>query len=227
MRKQEQIKTSSLHLANQWWLDEQQHERKGPNVGWWSESINRYVSFSLLRQMILRWILVSLQHILYAMNLCLHKAGLDRKWEVVHINISHAKFASKSTLPFWWSIILIILLSLLVTLQRDQDFIWCGSSQSSTGVFGTPCYDEAVQELKSLGLNVTALVTYEYEEGFSDAIMLCPRVDRKINSSRIYHRIVLPAGDFDQGWVSRWTACLLACFLAGLAVGCLAGWSNW
>ena len=66
-------------------------------------------------------------------------------------------------------------------------------------MFGTPCYDEAVEELKSFGLNVTALMTYEYEEGFSEAIMLCPRVDRKINSSRIYYRIVLPAGDFDEG----------------------------
>lgn len=56
-----------------------------------------------------------------------------------------------------------------------------------------------MEELKSFGLNVTALMTYEYEEGFSEAIMLCPRVDRKINSSRIYYRIVLPAGDFDEG----------------------------
>lgn len=79
-------------------------------------------------------------------------------------------------------------------LMRDEDFTWCGSSYSSSGVQGPHCYDEAVQELRSYGLNVTALVTYEYEEGFSDDIMLCPRVDRKINSSRIYYRIVLPAG---------------------------------
>ncbi|KAK7503103.1 hypothetical protein BaRGS_00005729, partial [Batillaria attramentaria] len=76
---------------------------------------------------------------------------------------------------------------------RDPDFVWCGSTNSSTGAGGTPCYDEAVQELTAMGLKVVALATYKYEEGFSDAIMMCPQVDRKINSSRIYYRIVLPA----------------------------------
>lgn len=65
-----------------------------------------------------------------------------------------------------------------------------------------PCYDEAVQELSEMGLNVAALVTYEYEEDFSDAIMMCPNVDRKVNSSRVYYRIVLPTGDFNESSVS-------------------------
>nr|KAG5704981.1 hypothetical protein BaRGS_022823 [Batillaria attramentaria] len=83
-------------------------------------------------------------------------------------------------------------------LARDPNFVWCGGSNSSTGVDGTRCYDEAVQELTSMGLKVVSLATYEYEEGFSETIMMCPQVDRKINSSRIYYRIVLPAGSFNQ-----------------------------
>lgn len=80
-------------------------------------------------------------------------------------------------------------------LDGDLNFIWCGSYKSSNPAWGIRCYDEAVQELRELGLNVTAFVTYQYEEGFSDAIMQCPKYDRKINSSRIYYRIVLPAAN--------------------------------
>ncbi|XP_076466898.1 uncharacterized protein LOC143298095 isoform X2 [Babylonia areolata] len=79
-------------------------------------------------------------------------------------------------------------------LMTDPEFAWCGSSNSSTGSSGPRCYDEAVEELGGMGLNVTGFVTYGYEEGFSDDIMLCPQTDRKINSSRVYFRIVLPVG---------------------------------
>ncbi|XP_012936102.1 uncharacterized protein LOC106011351 [Aplysia californica] len=78
-------------------------------------------------------------------------------------------------------------------LQHDPNFLWCGSYNSSTGTGLPYCWDQAEQELKSMGLNVTAFLTYQYEEAFSDAIMLCPKVDRKIRSSRNYYRIVLPA----------------------------------
>lgn len=71
-------------------------------------------------------------------------------------------------------------------------YVWCGSVNSSTGVDGTRCFDEAVEEVTQKGLKVKALLTYEYEEGFSDAIMLCPQLDRKISSSRLYYRLVLP-----------------------------------
>ncbi|ESO89240.1 hypothetical protein LOTGIDRAFT_154331 [Lottia gigantea] len=77
-------------------------------------------------------------------------------------------------------------------LQRDPSFVWCGSRKSSTGVTGTRCYDEAVQELSQHDLIVRTFLTYNYEENFSNSIMLCPKYDLKIISSRIYYRIVLP-----------------------------------
>ncbi|XP_071113546.1 uncharacterized protein [Haliotis cracherodii] len=76
-------------------------------------------------------------------------------------------------------------------LQRDLNFVWCGSTNSSTGVTGTRCFDEATQELSALGLKVAAFATYQYEENFSEVIMVCPKFDRKIESSRIYYRLVL------------------------------------
>ncbi|KAL8611492.1 hypothetical protein ACOMHN_014547 [Nucella lapillus] len=83
-------------------------------------------------------------------------------------------------------------------LMADPQFAWCGSSDSSTGTTGPHCYDQAMQELTALGLNVTAFVTYQYEEGFSDVIMACTKTDRVINSSRIYYQIVLPVEKFNE-----------------------------
>ncbi|KAH9508215.1 hypothetical protein Btru_055040 [Bulinus truncatus] len=77
-------------------------------------------------------------------------------------------------------------------LSRDLNFIWCGSYKESNPAWGVRCYDEAIQELEQMGLTVSSIVTYQYEENFSDDIMLCPQLDKKINSSRIYYRIVLP-----------------------------------
>jgi len=65
--------------------------------------------------------------------------------------------------------------------QNGGNFQWCNQ-----------CLTDAKNDMKKLGLNISDVLTYEYEEGFSDAIMRCPTVDRKIISSRIYHRIVLP-----------------------------------
>ncbi|XP_067674394.1 uncharacterized protein [Haliotis asinina] len=77
-------------------------------------------------------------------------------------------------------------------LERDLNFIWCGSTNSSTGVTGTRCFDEAEQDLSAHGVTVAAFATYQYEENFSDVIIVCPKFDRKIESSRIYYRLVLP-----------------------------------
>lgn len=77
-------------------------------------------------------------------------------------------------------------------LDGDLNFIWCGSYKSSNPAWGLRCYNEAEQELKDMGLVVSTFVSYQYEENFSDDILLCPKLDKKINSSRIYYRIVLP-----------------------------------
>ncbi|XP_041350900.1 uncharacterized protein LOC121369889 [Gigantopelta aegis] len=77
-------------------------------------------------------------------------------------------------------------------LARDPNFAWCGSLNSSTGVGGTKCWDEAVNELSALGVKIAAFATYQYEENFGDSFMVCPKFDRKLSSSRIYYRLVLP-----------------------------------
>lgn len=78
-------------------------------------------------------------------------------------------------------------------LRRHPNFVWCGSANSPTKVTGTRCWEEARTELYALGLNVSGFLTYEYEEDFGKDIMLCPKYDRRLNSSRVYYRIVLPA----------------------------------
>nr|KAI8727386.1 CAunnamed protein product [Biomphalaria glabrata] len=77
-------------------------------------------------------------------------------------------------------------------MMGDLNFIWCGSYKQSNPAWGERCYDEAIQDLNDMNLVVSAIVTYQYEENFSDDIMLCPKYDKKIISSRIYYRIVLP-----------------------------------
>ncbi|XP_064618051.1 uncharacterized protein LOC135482131 [Liolophura sinensis] len=90
-------------------------------------------------------------------------------------------------------------------LSRNPNFVWCGSTKSATKVTGTRCWEEARSELSSLGLKVSGFLTYEYEEDFGKDVMLCPKYDRRLNSSRIYYRIVLPTTrprtpcDFPQG----------------------------
>ena len=76
-------------------------------------------------------------------------------------------------------------------IRKDPNFQWCGSSSSPAGLGPPDCVTEAETELKLRGLNVTGFATYQYEEDFSDKIM-CGKLDRMINSSRIYYRLVLP-----------------------------------
>ena len=77
-------------------------------------------------------------------------------------------------------------------LARDPNFVWCGSLNSSTGVWGRKCWDEAADDLSALGVKIAAFATYQYEEGFGDSIMACPKFDRRLSSSRVYYRLVLP-----------------------------------
>jgi len=72
------------------------------------------------------------------------------------------------------------------TLDNDPDFASC---ESSTGV---KCSDEAINEMSKLGLWISHLATYKYEENYSDDIIKCPNYDKKIVNSRIYYRVVLP-----------------------------------
>ena len=78
-------------------------------------------------------------------------------------------------------------------IEKDLNFIWCGSYKSGVGPYTPRCFDEAKDELEAMGLKIKAFMTYQYEEDFSDAIILCPQYDRKIHSSRIYYRLVLPS----------------------------------
>ena len=75
-------------------------------------------------------------------------------------------------------------------ILSDPNFIYCKSYKSSTGLGGPDCITEAQEELTDL--KIKAFATYQYEEDFSEKIMLCPKYDRKVNSSRIYYRLVLP-----------------------------------
>ena len=55
------------------------------------------------------------------------------------------------------------------------------------------CVENAKQEIEEeRGLVISAFTTYQYEEGFSEAIIRCPGLEKRIDSSRTYYRIVLP-----------------------------------
>ena len=84
-------------------------------------------------------------------------------------------------------------------IRKDPNFHWCGSSSSPAGLGPPDCVTEAETELKLRGLNVTGFATYQYEEDFSGKIM-CGNLDRMINSSRIYYRLVLPVKNARYGY---------------------------
>ncbi|KAK3097956.1 hypothetical protein FSP39_014843 [Pinctada imbricata] len=48
-------------------------------------------------------------------------------------------------------------------------------------------------DLAKDGITVSAFASYQYEEDFSDAIMRCPKYDKKIVTTNTYYRLVLPA----------------------------------
>ena len=79
-------------------------------------------------------------------------------------------------------------------LDSDPDYTACGSNNSD-GTIGTNCYEVATQDLISKGLNVSAVVTYSYEEDYGSTILSCPEYDKILpsTSNKKYHRLVLPA----------------------------------
>ncbi len=62
------------------------------------------------------------------------------------------------------------------------------------------CVLEAEQELENRGLTVAGWATYQNEEDFSDSIRLCEEYDRRISSSRVYYRLVLPTEEKRSGF---------------------------
>jgi hypothetical protein len=77
-------------------------------------------------------------------------------------------------------------------LKNDPDWIWCWALEN--------CLDAAVSDVKARGLTVANWFTYWNEEQYDDAALLRCDLDRKINSSRVYHRLVVPHGRFSADW---------------------------
>lgn len=61
------------------------------------------------------------------------------------------------------------------------------------------CLNEVVSDIESRGLKVGRWFTYANEEQYEDDIMLKCEMDKKINSSRVYHRMVVPQ-TYDPNW---------------------------
>ena len=58
---------------------------------------------------------------------------------------------------------------------------------------GESCITATEKRAQAMGLEVIRYLTYVYEEDYSDKAMLrCPQLDGKTNSSRIYYQMVLP-----------------------------------
>lgn len=72
-----------------------------------------------------------------------------------------------------------------------QDYIWCWALDD--------CLNSVVKDIESRGLKVGRWFTYANEEKYEDEVMLKCEMDKKINSSRVYHRMVVPQ-KYDPNW---------------------------
>ena len=70
-------------------------------------------------------------------------------------------------------------------------FEWSGCVSTKTPRAAHTCYDQAIDDTTAAGLNVSAVLIYNYDENYSDVIMKCAH-DMQISSDNTYHRIVLP-----------------------------------
>lgn len=61
------------------------------------------------------------------------------------------------------------------------------------------CFNDVVNDIQSRGLKVGRWFTYANEEKYEDEIMLKCAMDKKINTSRVYHRMVVPQ-NYDANW---------------------------
>ena len=83
-----------------------------------------------------------------------------------------------------------VMLRTKAEVLADPDYRWCGEGVTEDGTPMEDCVSAAERELGTLGLNVSTWATFDYEEDYGDGILACPQVDKKINGSRIYHRLV-------------------------------------
>lgn len=75
--------------------------------------------------------------------------------------------------------------------HRDFAFSWCYYPYA-----GAPdavhCMDYLKQRLAARGATVANWITYDNQEAYSDAVLACPELDLRLDSSRVYHLLVLP-----------------------------------
>lgn len=77
-------------------------------------------------------------------------------------------------------------------IMNDPDFFWCGPDSAGDPHYrGQHCVNQVEEEMLKIGVKIQAWATFQYEEDFGDKIMMCP-FDQKINSSRIYYRLIFP-----------------------------------
>ena len=69
---------------------------------------------------------------------------------------------------------------------------WCGDYNGNE--FRTVnCIEDAKRDLQAFNISVTSFATFKYEEDFNmSTIIQCPQYDKRIVTSRVYYRLVLP-----------------------------------
>lgn len=78
-------------------------------------------------------------------------------------------------------------------INNDPDYVWCTALED--------CVDNAISTIEDAGLVVGNWFTYANNEEYDDNILLkCPGWDIMINSSRIYHRLIVPHDEYDESW---------------------------
>ena len=55
------------------------------------------------------------------------------------------------------------------------------------------CIEDAKRDLLAFNINVTSFATFRYEENYNmSTIIQCPQYEKRIVTSRVYYRLVLP-----------------------------------
>ncbi|KAH3755929.1 hypothetical protein Pelo_12249 [Pelomyxa schiedti] len=82
-------------------------------------------------------------------------------------------------------------------IENDPDYVWCTALEQ--------CTSKAILEIETAGLVVGNWFTYANNEIYDDSVLLkCP-MDIVIESSRVYHRLIVPHDTYSEDWDCSFT----------------------
>eukprot|EP01105_Mastigella_eilhardi_P021192 TRINITY_DN5108_c0_g1_i1.p1 TRINITY_DN5108_c0_g1~~TRINITY_DN5108_c0_g1_i1.p1 ORF type:complete len:575 (+),score=149.30 TRINITY_DN5108_c0_g1_i1:73-1725(+) len=78
-------------------------------------------------------------------------------------------------------------------INNDPDYVWC--------VYLENCVQNTIDQVEDAGLQVANWFTYANDENYNDDTLLkCPGWDIRIDSSRVYHRLIVPHDSYSSDW---------------------------